>query len=73
MKEIAIKIAQYVHWLFTELLHIERRLEPFFRPALNRVAREPMARAIQFLINIQRKDEGLGLAEEKHYAWEEET
>jgi deferrochelatase/peroxidase EfeB len=46
-------------------LHVERRLEPFFRPALNRALREPAARLIQHLINRGRKDEGLGLAEER--------
>jgi deferrochelatase/peroxidase EfeB len=46
-------------------LHVERRLEPFFRPALNRALREPAARLIQYLINRKREDGGLGLAEER--------
>ena len=47
------------------LLHVERRFEPFFRPAFNAVLREPMAKLIQWLINRRRRDEGLALAEER--------
>jgi hypothetical protein len=53
-------------------LHAERRLEPFFRPAFNRAFREPLARFLQYLINRRRKDEGLGLAEER-FAPDEEA
>jgi hypothetical protein len=47
------------------MLHVERRLEPFFRPAANAVMREPSAWLIQALINRKRPHEGLGLAEER--------
>lgn len=57
-------ILRAMHWLAVELLHIERRLEPFFRPLLNRLTREPAARLLQWLINRRRRDEGQGLAEE---------
>ena len=46
-------------------LRVERRLEPFFRPAFNRAFREPLAGFLQYLINRRRPDEGLGLAEER--------
>ena len=46
-------------------LHIERRFEPWFRSALDKTLRDPMAWLIQFLINLRRHDEGLGLAEER--------
>jgi hypothetical protein len=46
-------------------LHVERRFEPWFRPAFNRALREPLAKLIQVLINLHRQDEGLGLAEER--------
>jgi hypothetical protein len=46
-------------------LLVERRFEPFFRPAADAVLREPLARLIQYLINRQRNDEGLKLAQEK--------
>lgn len=43
----------------------ERRFEPFFRPALNAILREPSARLTEWLINRRRPDMGLGLAEER--------
>jgi len=46
-------------------LHVERRFEPFFRPAVNAVFREPLASLTQFLINLSRSNEGLKLAEER--------
>jgi deferrochelatase/peroxidase EfeB len=46
-------------------MHVERRLEPSFRRALNRALREPLARLIQYLINRRRPNEGLKLAEER--------
>jgi hypothetical protein len=46
-------------------LHVERRLEPWFRGALNRAFREPLAELLQYLINRRRSNEGLGLAEER--------
>jgi hypothetical protein len=62
---IKMRILKFIHDMFLELLHIERRLEPLFRPQWNRVFREPSARVIQYFINRQRKDDGLQLAEEK--------
>jgi hypothetical protein len=56
---------QALHDAVVSGLHVERRFEPFFRPAVDAVLREPLANLIQFLINRQRKDEGLPLAEEK--------
>ena len=46
-------------------LHVERRLEPWFRGTLNRAFREPLAELLQYLINRRRSNEGLGLAEER--------
>lgn len=54
-------------------LHIERRLEPFFRRPVNALTREPTAHFIQYLKNRSRPDLGLGLAEEKIFDWEEEA
>lgn len=56
---------QRVHDTIFALLRVERRFEPFFRPALNAALREPSAAVIQFLINRQRKDEGYRIAEER--------
>lgn len=61
----APKLLLVLHRGLQALLHVERRLEPFFRPALNRALREPTARLLQYLINRRRPNEGLGLAEER--------
>jgi hypothetical protein len=55
-----------------ELVHLERRFDPFFRPAFDAVLRDPIARFVTFLINAQRVDEKLALAEEKLLPGEEE-
>lgn len=64
---------RFLHRIAIKLLHVERRLEPFFRPALNWLTREPVARLVQWLINLWRKDEGLGLAQEKISDWEKQS
>ncbi len=61
---IKTRILKFIHHILLQLLHIERRLEPWFRPLLNRLFREPSAKVVQFLINLWRKDENLQLAEE---------
>jgi len=45
------------------LLHIRAALRAILRPAVDAVLREPSAAIIQWLINLQRRDEGLKLAE----------
>ena len=67
------RVLKFIHDIFLELLHIERRLEPWFRPQWNQLFREPSARMVQSLINRQRKDEGFQLAEEKIDPDEEES
>ncbi len=67
------RILKFFHDIMLELLHIERRLEPWFRPQFNWLLREPLAKVIQFFINLRRKDEGLALAEEKIDPDEEES
>jgi hypothetical protein len=61
-------------WLADALLkgvQLERRIDPFIRPAFDAVLRDPVARLITFLINLQRRDEGLALAEERPLPEEE--
>ena len=57
-------LLQRLHNAVVALLHVERRFEPFFRPAVDAVLREPLAALTQALINLGRRDERLGLAEE---------
>lgn len=67
------RLEQFVHAAARSFLHVERRLEPYFRPGLNTLFREPSAKAIQFLINWRRPSDGLALAEEKELPGEEEA
>src|SRR5437762_1071941 len=54
------------------LVQLERRFDPFVRPAFDAVLRDPIARFVTFLINARRVDEKLALAEERPLAGEEE-
>jgi len=67
------RILNLIHQFLLKLLHIERRLEPWFRPQWNYLFREPSARVVQYLVNFRRPDEGLQLAEEKIDPDEEES
>jgi hypothetical protein len=64
-----------LNWISDALLffiHLERRIDPFFRPAFDRLLRGPLSRLVTALINRKRKDEGLGLAEERTQPDEDE-
>ncbi len=54
------------------LLHLQRRFDPFVRPAFDALLRDPIARFTTALINLQRKNEGMQLAEERTIPGEEE-
>jgi hypothetical protein len=54
------------------LLRFERRFDPWIRPAFDAVLRDPIARLTTALINLQRQNEGLKIAEEKPLPDEEE-
>jgi hypothetical protein len=58
--------------LLTFLVRLERRFDPFVRPAFDAVLRDPLTRLTTALINRQRSNEGLKLAEEKLTPGEEE-
>jgi hypothetical protein len=51
--------------LVSLLIQVERRFDPFVRPAFDAILRDPIARLTTALINRKRPDEGLGIAEEK--------
>jgi hypothetical protein len=57
---------------FTFLLHVERRFDPWIRPAFDALLRDWAASLTTALINIQRTNEGLKIAEEKLFPGEEE-
>jgi len=54
------------------LLHVERRFDPLFRPLFEATLRDPIARFVTYLINAQRVDEKLAIAEERPLPREEE-
>ena len=47
------------------LTHLERRIDPFFRPAFDALFQNLLARVTTALINLQRPNEGLKIAEER--------
>ncbi|MBI4523075.1 MAG: catalase family protein [Deltaproteobacteria bacterium] len=53
-----------LHDFLLGLLKLERRVDPFFRPAFDALLQEPLASLTQALVNLRRKDERLGLAQE---------
>ncbi len=53
------------------LMHLERRFDPWIRPAFDAVLRDPIARLVTALINLQRPNEGLKIAEERIQPFEE--
>src|ERR1700674_5933323 len=55
----------------TALVHLERRFDPFFRPAFDAVLRDPIASLVTALINRKRPNEGLKIAEENPIPGEE--
>ena len=58
----------FLNWVAdtsTALTHLERRFDPFFRPAFDAALRDPLARFVTWLINKRRVNEGLQLAEER--------
>ncbi len=68
-----LAIKRFVHAVFLAMLHFERRLDPFFRPAWDALFREPSAAILQWLINRLRRDDRLALAEERPIAGESEA
>jgi hypothetical protein len=55
-----------------QVLHLERRFDPWVRPAFDAILRDPTARLVTALINRRRRNDGLKLAEERPIPGEEE-
>ena len=60
-----IAILDLIASLSVKLVHLERRIDPFFRSGLDALLRDPLTRFTTSLINAQRKPEGYELAEER--------
>jgi hypothetical protein len=66
-------LGEFIHSFLYSFAQLERRTEPFWRPQANALFREPAAAVLQALINLQRKDEGFALAEERTMPGEAEA
>jgi hypothetical protein len=58
----------YLDWfanVSTYFVHLERRFDPFFRPAFDALFRDLLSRWTTALINFQRHNDGMKLAEER--------
>jgi hypothetical protein len=62
---------QALHDLLVGAMHVERRVDPFFRPFVDSLAREPLTRVVQALIRARLPDHGLALAQERPIDGEE--
>jgi hypothetical protein len=63
-----------LNWIsdaLTALVRLERRVDPFFRPAFDALLRDKLTQVVTDLINKQRRDEGYALAEERLQPGEE--
>ena len=63
---------QALHDFLVGAMHVERRVDPFFRPFVDALTREPLTRVVQALIRARLPDEDLALAQEKPIAGEEQ-
>ena len=57
-----------LNWIsdtLTSVVHLERRIDPFVRPAFDALFRDRLSELITNLINARRKNEGYKLAEER--------
>jgi hypothetical protein len=71
IRAVLLALRRLAHRALEASMHVERRLEPFFRPRLNRLVREPLARAVQRAKTRSRPNLGLALAEERIFDWED--
>ena len=55
------------------LVKWERRIDPYVRPTFDRLLRGPLEWLVQAQLDLRRRDEGLGLAEERELEGEEDA
>ena len=59
------RLLDRLNGLLTMLLHAERRVDPFYRPLVDRLLLERLSTLATALINRRRSDDGMALAEER--------
>jgi hypothetical protein len=63
--DTGVRLLNWIANTATMMVHVERRFDPFFRPAFDALFRQLLTNLTTSLINMGRKDEGVQLAEEK--------
>jgi hypothetical protein len=63
--DTGIGVLNWISNVSLRLLQLERRFDPFVRPAFDALLRERLSHLVTALINKGRRDEGLRLAEER--------
>lgn len=58
-------VLDWLNGVLMSVVHVERRFDPFFRPAFDALFRDRFSELTTFFINKRRQDEGLKLAEER--------
>jgi hypothetical protein len=58
-------MAKWFHNLLMRFIYFTRRINPRYRNTFDKLFRKPISAVAQFLINLWRKRENLGIAEEK--------
>ncbi len=59
------KVLDWISDASIRLMQLERRIDPWLRPAFDALLRDRVARVVTMLINRRRRDDGLALAEEQ--------
>jgi hypothetical protein len=63
--DTGVRLLNWIADIATLVVHVERRFDPFFRPAFDAVFRQLLTNLTTALINMRRKNEGFKLAEER--------
>ena len=63
--DTGVRLLNWFADISTYFVHLERRFDPLFRPAFDALFRDLLTNATNALINLQRKNEGMKLAEER--------
>jgi len=69
--DTGVRLLNWFADISTYFVHLERRFDPWFRPAFDALFRDLLTNATNALINLQRKNEGMRLAEEREQPDEE--
>ena len=60
-----VRIERWLNDVLTRMFWVERRLDPYLRPAINRLIRPPLQAVVQWWARRRLPDHGLQLAEER--------